>query len=181
MAYADNAAFKIIQGGLRRGITRDLCVPRLSDYLPPFSIRRKLSQMANLLRKYRIVLGEPFPLPICDVFLLGRHGRVHVQAVVDSGAVRPIFPLKAAQDAGFDLSKAHRYPIQYGASRTPGWILPVRLELGDDGLRLDTSVVFVERLEFPYGLLGRVGFFDRFNEVAFLHKNGRNPCFVLRS
>jgi len=136
--------------------------------------------MANLVRDYRIVLGEPFPLPICDVFLLGPAGRIPVQAVVDSGAVRPIFPLKAAQDAGIDLSKAVSHPIQYGGSRTPGWIFPVRLELGEDGLRLDTSVVFVEKLEFRYGLLGRVGFFDKFNEVAFLHKSGRNPRFVLR-
>jgi hypothetical protein len=136
--------------------------------------------MANLVRNYRVVLGEPYPLPICDVYLLGPSGRIHVQAVVDSGAVRPIFPLKAAVDAGIDLSKAPSHPVQYGASRTPGWILPVRLDFGEDDLRLDTSVVFVERLELPYGLLGRVGFFDRFNEVAFLHRSARNPSFQLR-
>lgn len=137
--------------------------------------------MANFSRNYRVVLGEPFPVPICDVFLLGPSGRVHIQAVVDSGAVRPIFPLKAAEDAGIDLSKAHLHPIQFGAARTRGWIAPVRLDFGEDGPQLDTSVVFVERLELPYGLLGRVGFFDRFNEVAFLHKSGKNPRFVLRS
>jgi hypothetical protein len=136
--------------------------------------------MPNLVRNYRIVLGEPYPLPICDVFLLGPNGRIHVEAVVDSGAVRPIFPKKAAEDAGIELSKALSYPIQYGGSRTPGWIFPVRLVLGNDDLQLNTSVVFVEELEFRYGLLGRVGFFDRFNEVAFLHKSGRNPRFELR-
>ena len=36
--------------------------------------------------------------------------------------------------------------------------------------RLDTDIVFVERLDVPYGLLGRRGVFSRFNEVVFLEK-----------
>jgi hypothetical protein len=137
--------------------------------------------MANWVRDYRVIFGEPFPVPMCDVFLLGPNGRIPIRAVVDSSAFRPIFPLKAAEDAGIDLSKADYQVIQYGGSQTPGWIFRVRLDLGQDGPRLDTKVVFVKRLEFRHALLGRVGFSDRFNEVAFLHKSGRNPRFELRS
>ena len=36
-----------------------------------------------------------------------------------------------------------------------------------------TDVVFVERLEFPYALLGRRGVFAQFREVAFIEKS--NP------
>lgn len=137
--------------------------------------------MPNLRRNYCIGPGESELLPICEVTLLGPSGRLELPAIVDSGAVRPIFPAKAAEAVGIDLSKAPPYWIQYGASRTRGWISPVRLSLGQDGPKLDTSVVFVETIEFPYALLGRVGFFDRFNEVAFLHKSGPVPRFELRS
>jgi hypothetical protein len=136
--------------------------------------------MAIWARNYRAVIGESFPVPLLDVFLLGSSGRVQISALVDSGAFRSVFPLTAAEDAGIDLSKAFRQKVRYGVSGSDGWVVPVRLELGEDGPKIDASALFVERLEFPYALLGRIGFFDRFNEVAFIHKSGRNPRFELR-
>jgi predicted aspartyl protease len=95
-----------------------------------------------------------------------------VRALVDSGAVRPIFPLSVATEAGIDLSKSVHYPIQYGGSTTPGWIARARIDLdiGPVGRILDLSIVFVEKLDLPYALLGRIGFFDQFNEVSFMQR-----------
>ena len=36
--------------------------------------------------------------------------------------------------------------------------------------RWGAEIVFVERLDLPYGLLGRRGVFAQFNEVAFLER-----------
>jgi hypothetical protein len=127
--------------------------------------------MGVLAPPYRDVIGEPFPVPYLDVQLLGRR-RVYLRALVDSGAVRPIFPTSAAEDAGIDLSKSVYHPIQYGGSISPGWIGRARIDVnvGKEIRTLDLSIVFVERLDLPYVLLGRIGFFDQFNEVAFLQK-----------
>jgi hypothetical protein len=135
--------------------------------------------MAIFAQEYRIVLGYSDPQPICDVSIFGRDRRVLVEAIIDSGAARPIFHRSSAEDAGIDLSNALRFPIQYGGSKTDGRIARVRVRLGADGPQIDTSVVFVDHLELPYGLLGRIGIFDRFNEIAFLHKL-RNPRVEFR-
>jgi hypothetical protein len=132
--------------------------------------------MAVFTQPYREVLGESYPVPLIDLILLGPSGRIPVLAMLDSGANRPIFPLKAAQEAGIDLTKSPGYWVQYGGSITNGWIVRARLELvtvdakPDMNIVLDTSIVFVEEFGFPYALLGRIGFFDRFNEVAFAQR-----------
>ncbi|HUB24961.1 MAG TPA: hypothetical protein VL992_05995, partial [Tepidisphaeraceae bacterium] len=60
--------------------------------------------------------------------------------MVDSGAVRPIFPIRAAQDAGIDLSTSFAHPIQYGGSKTSGKIARARIEIsGVIELAVDTS------------------------------------------
>ena len=127
---------------------------------------------------YRLVDGEPFPSPTFDVFLLGRQRRIRVPALMDSGAVRPIFQLGDAENAGIDLSKSIKHPIQYGGSVTPGWITRARIEIKADLIMhaVDTSIVFVETLDLRYRLLGRVGFFDRFDRVSFLQKC--SPSYV---
>ena len=135
--------------------------------------------MRELKLDYKVSLQGHFPQPLCDIMLLGEKGPTPIQALVDSGAVRPIFPMKAAEDAGIDLAKGIEHPIQYGWSDTPGRICRVRFQLSE-GTEIESSVVFVERLQFPYGLLGRVGFFDRFDEVNFVHRDKRRPYVVFR-
>ncbi len=124
--------------------------------------------MRVLSLPYEIVLGRSALLPACDIHLLGPHGRALVKVVVDSGAEYPVFPASAAEDAGLPLPVAPNVFIQYGAGRSPGRLLRAYIELR--GRRWDTEIVFVERLDFRYGLLGRRGVFARFNEVAFLEK-----------
>jgi hypothetical protein len=117
---------------------------------------------------YQLITSEPYPLPICDVFLLGPAGRVLVRAVLDSGAVRPIFPRKAAENAGIKLPSIPDHYIQYGGGPIGSVLVRSHLSLGE--LRWDADVSFVERLELPYALLGRRGVFSQFNEVKFLEK-----------
>ena len=47
--------------------------------------------------------------------------------------------------------------------------MKVYVQLGDK--RWNAEVIFVERLAFSYGLLGRKGIFNQFNEVTFLEKS----------
>lgn len=124
--------------------------------------------MRVLTSPYRIAAGSPYMLPFCEVALLGR-GRIPVQALIDSGAVFSVFPLRAAEDAEIDLPASPNHTTNYGGSSALGWRQVVDLEL--QGHRLRLSVVFVEHLALPYALLGRVGVFASYNEVAFLEKS----------
>lgn len=117
-------------------------------------------------------------LPLCDVYLLGPLRRERITCMVDTGAFYPVFPERVAEDAGISLSKVPKtFPIQYGGSEDRGRLVRVNIELEQQ--RLDAEVVFVERLAFPYGLLGRRGVFARFGEIAFLEKV-RPPRVELR-
>jgi hypothetical protein len=126
--------------------------------------------MATFTQKYQEAFGEKFPLPLLNLLLTGPAGSVPTSAIVDSGAYRPIFPQKLAELVGIDLSNSWSEVVQYGGSRTTGKIGLARIELIPDGPVLDTSILFVPQLELRYALLGRVGFFDRFKEVAFVQE-----------
>ena len=116
---------------------------------------------------YRISGGRL--LPLCDVYLLGRFRRERITCVVDTGAFYPVFPERVAEDAGISLSNVPKtFPIQYGGSDDRGRLVRVNIELEQQ--RFDAEVLFVERLAFPYGLLGRRGVFGRFSEIVFLEK-----------
>lgn len=124
--------------------------------------------MRVLSLPYRTALGRPELLPLCDVYLIGPKERARVTSVVDSGALYSVFPLRAAEDAGLSLPAAANCPIQYGGSVTLGRRVRAYIEL--EQRRWGAEIVFVERLDLPYGLLGRLGVFAQFNEVAFLER-----------
>lgn len=118
--------------------------------------------------QYRIVRGSPHLLPVCDVYVLGRQGRARVTALVDTGAVYCFFPVSAAHDAGIQLPTRSNFEVHYGSGKEPGWLTRAYIEI--DRRRWETEIVFVERLDFPYGLLGRRGVFNQFNEVTFTER-----------
>ena len=93
---------------------------------------------------------------------------MRVTSVVDSGALCPVFPLRAAEDAGLVLPAASNFRIQYGGSVTLGRRVRVYIEL--EHRRWDTEIIFVEKLDLPCGLLGRRGVFGQFSEVVFLER-----------
>jgi len=95
---------------------------------------------------------------MCDLHLLGPKARVLLPSLLDSGALYSVFHVSAAHDTGLPLPQSPNFTIQYGASETIGWRTRAYLEV--DTRRWDTDVVFVERLVFPFGLLGRRGIFS---------------------
>ncbi len=133
--------------------------------------------MRILSQDYRFVPGYDRRMPICDLYLIGPRGRVTVRALVDSGATYSVFPIKAAEDAGIRLTAGLNLLVQYGGSDVLGRQVPAYLEL--KGRRFNADVVFVERLNFSFALLGRVGVFAQFNEVVFLEKI-KNPRVEFR-
>lgn len=133
--------------------------------------------MGVLSFDYQIVAGESNLLPLCEIRLLGPTGAVPILAMIDSGATHPIFPMKAAEDAGIVLPRNANFWIQYGGSRTDARKVDAALMLRD--FRWRAEVAFVERLDFRYALLGRIGVFAQFNEVVFLEKL-KNPRVELR-
>lgn len=107
-------------------------------------------------------------LPLCEVVILGKDRRVPVQAVVDSGATHPFFPVSAAEDAGIDLTAAPRMNVTFGGSVTEGRSANVYVEIQRQ--RLMIRIVFVDDIKLGYALLGRDTVFNQFNEVAFLER-----------
>ena len=126
---------------------------------------------------YRILLGRPELLPLCDVDLLGPRGRARVTSVFDTGALYAVFPTRVAEDVGLPLPRSPNFAVQYGGSVAFGRRIRAYIELAER--RLDTEIIFVDRLDLPYGLLGRRGVFNRFNEIVFLEKE-RTPRVELR-
>jgi predicted aspartyl protease len=117
---------------------------------------------------YRIVAGRPELLPLCDVYVLGPLGRQSVTCVIDTGAIYPVLQERVAEDVGLLLPKSPNFTLQYGRSVAFGRRIRAHIELEQQ--RLDTEIVFVDRLDLPYGILGRRSVFSRFNEVVFLEK-----------
>src|SRR5437762_11589049 len=106
-----------------------------------------LDALGSTSLPYRIVLGRADLLPLCDVFLLGPKGRQHVVTIIDSEADFPVFHLRAAQDAGLNLSRTPNFSVQYGGSVSAGWRIRAYLELARH--RFDTEIIFTDRLDFP--------------------------------
>jgi hypothetical protein len=124
--------------------------------------------MPTLVFPYQMFGRRLEMLPLVTVNLLGPRPGVFVPAVVDSGAVRPIFPKKAAEDAGLVLPPEPNDRIQYGGGTTASFLIRAWMMLGSQ--RLDTEISFVEKLELPYALLGRYGVFSNFNTVTFVER-----------
>jgi hypothetical protein len=91
--------------------------------------------------------------------------------MIDTGADYSVLPRSAAEDAGVLLPLAPNDVLQYGDSAVPCWRVNAFLKLGEKRLR--AQVMFVERLAFPFGLLGRAGVFGNYNEVTFIERIAR--------
>lgn len=104
-------------------------------------------------------------LPLCDVTILGTRFNAIVPAVIDSGAVRPIFRKSDARDAGLNVDLGKPEPIVFGGSTTIGRLLKTYVLIA--GYRFELDIVYVDELKLDYALLGRTTFFNQFNEVAF--------------
>jgi hypothetical protein len=104
-------------------------------------------------------------LPICEVIILGTRYNVPINAIIDSGAVRPIFPKSAARDAGLSLESGKPEGVVFGGSTAIGRLLRTFVLIQSRRFQLD--ILYVDELKLDYALLGRTTFFNQFNEVAF--------------
>src|SRR4051794_38814950 len=115
---------------------------------------------------YTFFPGKAHLLPICEVSLLGPRRSVQVDAIADSGADHPIFRATLAESVGIELLPAPNSWVTYGAGKT--WARKVSAQLAMGERVWETQIWFVDQLDLPYELLGRIGVFDRFDLVRFI-------------
>ena len=59
-------------------------------------------------------------LPIVEVVVLGTRFNASINAVIDTGAVRSVFPMSAARDAGLSLESGKPEAVVFGGSTAIG-------------------------------------------------------------
>ncbi len=124
--------------------------------------------MKTIRFNYEVYFGRKELFPFCYIHLLGKRGKVCLKALTDSGATYSVFPESAAEDAGLDLSDSFKEFILYGSGKVRAKRQTSYILLQDTRLKID--VFYVEKLEFPFVLLGRASFFNKFEEIAFMEK-----------
>ena len=120
--------------------------------------------------------------PYLSTFL--SHGSRHLgflfSSIVDSGADRCIFPLTFGERIGLDMKKAERRISRGlgGGDVIYFHRVTVRVSIQDQSWQFDCEAGFATSLnEMGIGFLGRQGFFELFEEVAF---NERKREFRLK-
>jgi len=96
---------------------------------------------------------------------------LYLQAYVDSGASWSVFHMDVAQLLGIKLARAARRYVSLGN----GSILPIylqRIKVRFAGAEFLALVGFSDALRMGFNLLGRAGFFDRF-QVCFNDRQRR--------
>ena len=116
-------------------------------------------------------------LPVIELAVLGPRGTVTQLALVDSGADYPVFPKKTGEDIGLNLLAGRLATVKYGGSDVVARVMRTHVRIGDEVCQPD--IYFVEKLNFPYALLGRRGIFSKFNEVTFVER-AKNPKIEFR-
>ena len=116
--------------------------------------------------KYRKVnLTSPFSKqfvlrPIIPVSIHYQGKRIHYEALIDSGSDFTILPLGLAEILNIDSSKSKEILFTgVDGGIIKGIITKVNIEIGD--FAYQTSIVFAE-ISGTIGILGQIGFFDKF-------------------
>lgn len=89
-----------------------------------------------------------------------------MDAIADSGADYPVFRATLAESVGIELPSEPNDWITYGAGGAWARRVSAQLAMGDKVWQ--TQIWFVDRLDLPYELLGRIGVFDKFDMVRFI-------------
>ena len=116
---------------------------------------------------HREILGYPL-LPV-EL----RHGRHHarVMGLIDSGADDCIFPAAIGRLLGLSVETGKKQPFMgAGALSNLAYFHRVKLSFALDAtvFQFAAYVGFSTAMDIPkIGLLGRIGFFDRFHQVVF--------------
>ncbi len=113
--------------------------------------------------------------PLLPVLLShGRH-RARVMGLIDSGSDDCIFPASIGRLLGLTVEAGKKQPFMgAGAANNTAYFHRVNLgfELDTTKFRFSAYLGFSPAMDFArIGLLGRVGFFDRFQQVSFCSKD----------
>lgn len=93
-----------------------------------------------------------------------------VEAYVDSGAAYTVLRAQLAEGVGFDYRAGERVYVQVGdGSFIPIYLHDVEVQVGID--RFVAKIGFSDKLGVAFGLLGRMGIFDRYR-ICFNDKQG---------
>lgn len=114
--------------------------------------------------EYKYVEGG-FLCPIINVIIKGPSGETSVKMLVDTGAYYSVLPYHFLDTLGIDSTKCEFQRIQYGSSSSNGFKTNITFVI--NGFKFNADVVFVEKLNFSYPLLGRHSVFNKFKSVTF--------------
>lgn len=94
----------------------------------------------------------------------------YINCLIDTGAVTSVMPAEFCEVFGLEIKKGEPFVIKgIDNINMPSYMHKVDFFIGKYKIRL--KVAFSEGFKFPFGLLGRGGFFDFFN-VDFHQKEG---------
>jgi len=118
-----------------------------------------------LSRVYNYVVIRGRPYPMIPVTIRARY-KAKLYALVDSGAVISLFHTSIADDVGIDLSSCRREYLAGIGGYIPAYIVNnVLVEI--EGLRkIRIPIAFTEYISSDLAILGRKGFFEKF-EIVF--------------
>ena len=105
-------------------------------------------------------------LPLIPVTLFGPREPLQVEAYLDSGAKMSIIDYSVAEVLGLPLMHARIQQFIVGDGRYIHGrvvILPVQV----DSVKFRAPIAFSKDLKVGFNLIGRQGFFEQFDEVAF--------------
>lgn len=137
------------------------------------SVRFKLDY-----RKFPAQRTEPFPRrtsvsrPVVPIALINGSQRIRNLALIDSGADYCIFHAEIGEQIGLDIESGKRLSFfGTGGQEQSAFFHDVKLEVG--GHEISCFAGFSRELEsLPYGILGQIGFFNKF-KITFDYEKGK--------
>ena len=114
--------------------------------------------------KYPSIEGATVLYPTLNVGLVNPKTKKTISAykvLVDSGAAGCVFHGLIGEVIGLDVTSGEELPMS-GVTKgnAKQYLHPVIIEIG--GNKIDLVVGFSYDLSFPFGLLGQLGFFEKF-------------------
>ena len=132
--------------------------------------------------KYNFTKSDTDKIPFVDVIVGNPNNGVKIsyRVLLDSGAYMCVFHTDIAKVLRIDLSKIQYTDVFYGVEKSKRgmrgkrYIVDLMLVQKGQSHKFQSYVVFSDEiLANGYGLLGRQGFFDSFDEVSFNYKSNK--------
>lgn len=119
-------------------------------------------------RKLDAVPSPAFPRrkfylrPIIPISIVNKNKAIRYEALIDSGSDYNVFPAELCSYLGIDIKSGKQNPAK-GVSGPAINIYFHKLILSVAGIEYKAEVGFTENMNQPTGLLGQIGFFDKFS------------------